>query len=284
MMYPWRRLGHSHDRSAASAIQLALRPPAAQNDCSAGNDTSMKECFHVTCVDVDCFTPLAHRPRQAQAGLDNVHGSSEPYPGVFGSVSKLGAVNFYSNARTLVPSLAPKMLGITRQLSPAPSFCHQSAPSHCERPTSGGVNGDDRPVAPWRSLENGNISKEMSGTRTPPIQFCSSRHTVVYFPHRFIPLPPYSLRPAFPLVSPAGTRVEGSTADLGYTSTNMKFFSAAVLSLFAVVVAAQEPLDFGGQCGTFVGTFPCKAGLKCCYVNPDDGKCTAAYRVLHTFQ
>ncbi|KAL4264062.1 hypothetical protein AB1N83_007066 [Pleurotus pulmonarius] len=186
MMYPWRRLGHSHDRSAASAIQLALRPPAAQNDCSAGNDTSMKECFHVTCVDVDCFTPLAHRPRQAQAGLDNVHGSSEPYPGVFGSVSKLGAVNFYSNARTLVPSLAPKMLGITRLIL--------------------------------------------------------------------------------------------------YTSTNMKFFSAAVLSLFAVVVAAQEPLDFGGQCGTFVGTFPCKAGLKCCYVNPDDGKCTAAYRVLHTFQ
>ncbi|KAF7426106.1 hypothetical protein PC9H_008472 [Pleurotus ostreatus] len=51
----------------------------------------------------------------------------------------------------------------------------------------------------------------------------------------------------------------------------MKFFSATILSLFVAVVAAQDGLDFGGQCGTFVGTKPCKAGLKCCYIGPDNG-------------
>ncbi|KAG9221723.1 hypothetical protein CCMSSC00406_0005636 [Pleurotus cornucopiae] len=62
----------------------------------------------------------------------------------------------------------------------------------------------------------------------------------------------------------------------------MKFFSTAILSLFVAVVAAQDGLDFGGQCGTIVGTKPCKAGLKCCYIGPDNGLCT--FEGSKTFQ
>ncbi|KAF9495055.1 hypothetical protein BDN71DRAFT_1448198 [Pleurotus eryngii] len=93
-------------------------PPAAQLEY---NDSSMKECFRVTCTDVGCFASLYS---SSKTGLDSVYGTGEPYPGTFESVSKFEAVNFYSIART--HHLLRCLLGITRQLSLAPSFCRQS--------------------------------------------------------------------------------------------------------------------------------------------------------------
>ncbi|KAF5345917.1 hypothetical protein D9758_011436 [Tetrapyrgos nigripes] len=55
-----------------------------------------------------------------------------------------------------------------------------------------------------------------------------------------------------------------------------KFITATLLLVFATSVIAQEPLGLDGQCGTIVGTKPCAEGLKCCYLNPDDGVCKPA--------
>ncbi|KIK58548.1 hypothetical protein GYMLUDRAFT_45180 [Collybiopsis luxurians FD-317 M1] len=53
-----------------------------------------------------------------------------------------------------------------------------------------------------------------------------------------------------------------------------------VLSAFSLVMvnANPAPQDEGGlgpgeTCGTIVGTQPCIAGYKCCYISPDNGIC-----------
>ncbi|KAJ7269843.1 hypothetical protein C8J57DRAFT_1508974 [Mycena rebaudengoi] len=57
-----------------------------------------------------------------------------------------------------------------------------------------------------------------------------------------------------------------------------KLLSAATAFLyFAIaqgVVIDSEPVPLYGQCGTIIGTKPCKCAQGvCCYLHPDDGIC-----------